>query len=396
MTRIVVTGGHLTPALATISQIRKLDSGVKAYFFGRKYAVEGDKAASFEFLEIKNLGIPFFEITTGRLQRRLTKRSLITLAKIIPGFLQSFLLLKKIKPDLVLTFGGYIAFPVAIAAQILKIPIVAHEQSPSLGVANRVIFKFAKLIGVSDQSLAKKLGNKKVVFTGPILREDIFKLKPASKDLARFLKKVGNSRQRPASSAKRGEQGERSSPKTAKLIYVTGGATGSRFLNQLAAKTTPKILKDYFVIHQTGNLLESVDFKRLTRLREKTPKTLAEKYFLTEFIDSADIGAVLFRADLVICRSGANTTAELAALAKVSIVIPLEWGKEQKEIAQRLERAGASVVLFQEDLTANIFFSAVKKIFANFTSFKKRAVKLQQEIPLNGAKIFSQKVLEFL
>ncbi len=374
MTKIVVTGGHLTPALATIAQIRKLDPGIKIYFFGRKYAVEGDKATSFEYLEVKKHGLPFFEITTGRLQRKLTKRTLVTLAKLLPGFIQAFFLLKKIKPNIVLTFGGYLALPVAIAAKFLNIPLVVHEQSPKLGLANKIIFKLANFAGVSSQTLAKELGNKKIFFTGPILREEIFKKKPVSKKLSEFLKKVGNSR----------------------LIVITGGTTGSRFLNQVIKKALPQILKDYFVIHQTGNLTESSDFKKLQKFQKNLLKSLKDKYFLTEFVKSEDIGAVLSRADLVICRSGANTTAELAALAKVAIVIPLEWGREQKEIAAGLEKSEAITVLSQDETTTSKILLAIEKIFANFESFTKKAFDLQKQIGFSGARVFAQKILELL
>ena len=370
--KIVITGGHLTPALAVISKLKKLAPKYQIYFFGRKFAVEGDKATSFEYLEIKNLAIPFFEITTGRLQRKLTTRTFATLAKILPGFVQSFFLLKKIKPELVLTFGGYLALPVAIAAKILGITVVAHEQSPNLGLANKIIFKFAALAGVSNRSLARKLSNKKIFFTGPLFREEIFEKQPSSKKLAQFLKKLGNKR----------------------LIYITGGATGSHFLNKTMALVLPQILKDNFVIHQTGNLGQSADFKKLEKKRKSLPKTLSEKYFLTEFVNSKDIGAVLNRADLVICRSGANTTSELGALAKVLIVIPLEWGKEQKEIAFQLEKLEAGLILPQENLTANKILAAISEIFGKFKNFKNNALNLEKEINSEGAEIFTRKILE--
>lgn len=371
MTRIVVTGGHLTPAMAIISQLRKIAPDTRIYFLGRKNAIEGDKAISFEYLEVKKADIPFFEIMTGRLQRKLTKKSLISLAKFPLGLAQSFFLLRKLQPDLLLTFGGYIALPVAIGAKFFQIPVVAHEQSPSLGLANKIIFKFASLKGVSSKSLADNFPDSKVIFTGPLFREEIFQTQPASQALDKFLRKVGNS----------------------KLIYITGGATGSHFINQIGEKLLPKILKDHFVIHQTGNLVKSADFAKLSELKKGLSQTLAEKYFLTEFVHSQDYGAVLNRADLVISRSGANTTAELASLGKVAIIVPLEWGKEQKEISHNLKEMGA-VLVIPEELVLKRLITAIKTIFANFPKFSKKAAALQRKTPRHGAAVFVKKILE--
>ena len=130
--------------------MKKLNPNINFYFFGRKFAVEGDKTnTSFEYQEIMESKIPFFEIPAGRIQRRLTKYTFSSLIKILPGFLKSFILLAKIRPRLVLTFGGYLALPVAVAAVLLRIPVVAHEQTPKLGLANEIIFKLARLKAVS-------------------------------------------------------------------------------------------------------------------------------------------------------------------------------------------------------------------------------------------------------
>lgn len=369
--KIVVTGGHLIPALAVIEQLAKLAPKTQFYFFGRRQAVEGDAADSFEFLEISNLGIPFFEIPAGRIQRRITKYTLLSLFKIFPGLLKSVMLLTRIKPDVILTFGGYVAIPVALAAILARIPVIAHEQTPKLGLANKIIFKFAKLKGIADVALFKKIGNNKSVFTGPLLREEIFNTKPKSANLREFLAKV--------------DQG--------KLIYITGGAVGSSFLNNLVATVIDKILKFAFVIHQTGNLTKSADFSRLSQLKAKLPKNLQDKYLPSEFVGAADAGAVFLRANLIICRSGANTTAELAALGKVAIVVPLEWGSEQKKIAANLAKTGAVIVL-RGVITGNTLLKAITTIFKKYEEFTQASTNLKNQTKLDGAQVFAQKILK--
>ena len=373
--KIVIAGGHLTPAMAVISQLKKVDHRIDFYFFGRKFAVEGDKTnTSFEYQEIRQARIPFFEIPSGRIQRRFTKYTFSSLIKTFPGLLKSLILLAKIRPRLVLTFGGYLSLPVAVAAVILRIPVVAHEQTPKLGLANEIIFRLARLKAVSDKTLAEKLQKTGVLFTGPLLRGDIFSKTAKSSQIAEFLEKTGN----------------------AKLIYITGGATGSHLLNQVLEVTIEKILKGSFVIHQTGNLANSGDFLKLKNIKRNLPKNLSEKYFLTEFIKSADSGAVLSRADLVISRSGANTTAELRALGKVAIIVPLEWGKEQKLIAENFCKTGAGLIISQNELTKERFLENINLIFKNFQKFGQSAQLLARKSKLDGTRLFAKDILKIV
>lgn len=140
--KIVITGGHLTPALAVMEKLR--EQGWQIVFFGRQHALEGDSSVSVEYQTITKLGISFISLTAGRLQRSFTRYTVFSFLKIPIGFIQSFYYLIKFKPTVILSFGGYVALPVALAGWMLKIPIVTHEQSVVPGLANKIIFKFAK------------------------------------------------------------------------------------------------------------------------------------------------------------------------------------------------------------------------------------------------------------
>src|SRR3989344_2278998 len=119
--KIAIIGGHLTPAL---SVIEKLPKEASVLYIGRKHAIEGDDAISLEYETITKKGIPFAILKTGRIQRNLTRHTLPSLAKIPYGLLQSIIILRKFHPDAVVGFGGYVSFPVVLAAKFLKIPIV--------------------------------------------------------------------------------------------------------------------------------------------------------------------------------------------------------------------------------------------------------------------------------
>ena len=138
--KIVVIGGHLSPAYSVIEELK----GEEVFYIGREHVFEGDKAVSLENEEIKTLNIPFFPIVTARLQRKFTRYTLSSFIKFPLGFTQALRILKPIKPDVVLGFGGYLSVPVIFAASICNIPVVIHEQTLEAGFANRLVAKIAK------------------------------------------------------------------------------------------------------------------------------------------------------------------------------------------------------------------------------------------------------------
>src|SRR3989344_6654527 len=166
--KIAITGGHLSPALSVIEKLSKEDV---VLFVGRKHVFEGDKGLSFEYKTITSLNIPFVELTTGRLQRKFTAHTLFSIVKIPYGLAQSFLILRKFKPDVVLGFGGYLSVPVVIAAHILRIPAIIHEQTQDAGLANRMLANYADRICISWETSAKYFPRGKTIFTGNPIRK---------------------------------------------------------------------------------------------------------------------------------------------------------------------------------------------------------------------------------
>lgn len=134
----------MTPAQAVIDVLQKKYPSWNIVWVGRKYAFEGTKTQSAEYTYIVRLGIPFVSLTTGRLQRKFSRYTIPSLLKIPIGIIQSILILKKYRPTLVLSFGGYIGLPVALAAYILRIPVLTHEQTHHIGMSNKIIGSIAK------------------------------------------------------------------------------------------------------------------------------------------------------------------------------------------------------------------------------------------------------------
>ncbi len=368
--RIVVTGGHLTPALAVIEELRK--QGWEIIFIGRKYALEGEKTLSVEYKTVNDLGIKFFSITTGRLQRSFTRYTLFSLTKIPLGVIQSFYWLIKFRPKVIVSFGSYVALPVALAGWLLRIPIITHEQSVVPGLATKIISRFAQKICISWPETEKYFFQEKVILTGNPIRPEIFKSAGA-----KLAHSWGVSSNLP-------------------LIYITGGSLGAHVINKAVGQILPELLKKYRLVHQCGDAKAFNDYENLQFMSSKLPSPLKERYFLAKYVESQDIGWILGSADLVICRAGANTVSELAALGKPAVLIPLPWAgqKEQMENAKLLEEAGTAVILPQERLAGESLFQTIDSLIKNIDHYKNNGQKAKSLIKSQAAQRLAEIVGE--
>jgi len=338
--KIVLVGGHLSPALAILEA---LSSGTKVLFIGRKYALEGDSALSLEYKTIVSLKIPFVALNTGRLQRKLTKYTIPSLVKLPFGVIKSFLTLIKFRPDVVVGFGGYVSIPVIFSAFLLRIPIIIHEQTMEAGFANRLISRLATKICISWDSSRKYFPKNKVVFTGnPIRKFSIFNFQFSIKN------------------------------KNLPTIYVTGGSSGSHFINILIEGCARQLLGTYNLIHQTGDAKEFGDFERLNILKNGFPNEFKDRYVLQKFIEPKMVGSILTNADLIVGRSGANTLTEIVYFEKPSLLIPLPFSQndEQLKNAKFLENIGLGKVLQQKELDSKKLFQEIVLMLQNIKNYK--------------------------
>lgn len=338
--KIVIAGGHLTPALAVIENLK----GNEVIYIGRKYALEGDRALSLEYQEITKLGIKFKSLVAGRLQRRFTIYTIPSLLKLPIGFIQSFIILKKEKPDVVVGFGGYVSLPVIISAAILRIPIIIHEQSLSAGLSNKIASVFVKKICISWETSKRFFPQNKTVLTGNPIRENVIKS---------------------------------SSPKNSSkpLLYITGGSLGSHAINLLVEASLQKLLKNFDVIHQTGDSHKFKDFERLEIMKKNRN---FKNYILRKFLTTDEIGNVLNASDLVVARAGMNTITELIYLNKPCFLIPLLQGFEQRQNANFMKKIGLAEIGLQDRLTPTIFYESIMsimKIKARYRTTRQLLVK---------------------
>lgn len=346
------TGGHVTPALSVVNTLRsmqdKLGCDPVFLYVGSKHGVEKDLAAE--------AGISFAGVQTGKLRRArrwyglINAKNIVDLGRVPVGIGQAFKEVMRFKPDVVLATGGYVAVPPVIAAGILGVPVLIHEQTVQIGLANRIASRFASKIALTFEGSVNQLPTserKKAIVTGNPVREILF-----SGDRDRAVERFGFSKD----------------GSILPVIYVTGGAQGARIINRAVEQELGSLLEVACVIHQCGRQPEGSeqDFDRLTNAVKQLPEKLKRRYFVTQFIRE-EIGDIYAITNLIVGRSGAGTVAEVCALGKPAIFIPLvpTGGDEQTKNAKRVVDAGGGVIIPQAELTGERLLKEITLLISN-------------------------------
>jgi UDP-N-acetylglucosamine--N-acetylmuramyl-(pentapeptide) pyrophosphoryl-undecaprenol N-acetylglucosamine transferase len=323
------TGGHTYPAITTIRATRDLLDGVGV---GLEVLYVGS-AGGLEARVAEQERLPFQAVSTGKLRRSTNPLRMISAAnlrdvgRLVRGLVEGRRVVRAFRPDVVLSTGGYVAVPVGLAARAVGVPLLVHEQTTRLGLANRLLMRRATAIALSSPSSVELLPagvRPRAVVTGNPIRAELL-----TGDARRGVEALGWA-------------GWDASLPT---IYVTGGAQGSVQVNRLLAAVLETLLPRANVVHQCGRS----SLAELLRRAEQLPAGLAGRYRVIEFVGS-ELPDVLALADVVVSRSGAGTLAELTALGKPSVLIPLvpTGGNEQQHNARYLQQAGAAYALLAD------------------------------------------------
>jgi UDP-N-acetylglucosamine--N-acetylmuramyl-(pentapeptide) pyrophosphoryl-undecaprenol N-acetylglucosamine transferase len=360
--KIVITGGHLTPALAVIEELEKKKNW-QIYFLGRQYASEAEKTPSMEAELLQDKPLTFIPLISGRVRRHWDRHTLFSYLKIPLGFFHALFWLGRIRPQVILSFGGYVSVPVVLAGWLMGIPILNHEQTAVYGLAGRFNSLFANQIAVSWEESKKHFPAQKVVFTGNPIRKKILTFDQEIWATLEFEKNLP-------------------------FVFVTGGNQGSHVINRVVGEEIKDLLKETNVFLQTGHLKKEGDFAWLEEIREKLPENWKKRFHLKKYLDEQEMGTLLNKADLVVSRSGANIITELAALGKPCLLIPLPFAfaDEQTENAQLLVKAGTAEILPQEQLTPLKLRKQIQLMIKNLGQYQKKAPYAKQLVKLDAAK----------
>lgn len=351
--KILITGAHFTPAVATIEELKRKD-GVEVVYVGRETTLEGDKTLSVESKVLPSLGVKFIPIIAGRLQRTFTVHTIPSLLKVPIGLLQALYIILSEKPDVILSFGGYVAVPVVIIGWLFSVPIIIHEQTFASGMANRICSVFADKIAVSFEMSTFK--GEKVILTGLPIRRDIIGISRGVSLIHRRLP----------------------------IILVMGGNQGSHIINLALEGCLRELLKMAVVYHQTGDS-KYRDFERLEQLEKSGGLgERGERYKVKKWIGK-EYGEILQEADLVISRAGVNTLTELAFLGKPALLIPIS-NSEQNKNAKFFEGLGLVKVLPQSKLSGETLMENVRLLLDNLNSLKEKSKEIKKVIIPDAAK----------
>ncbi|MCH5251562.1 MAG: undecaprenyldiphospho-muramoylpentapeptide beta-N-acetylglucosaminyltransferase [Lachnospiraceae bacterium] len=322
MKRIILTGGgtagHVTPNIALIPELQKRDYEI--HYIGSKTGIEKEL--------ISNFDIPYYGISSGKLRRYFDVKNFTDPVRILKGYAEADKLMKKIKPDVVFSKGGFVTVPVVKAAKRRHVPCVLHESDISPGLANRLCISSAAAICANFPETLENLPKEKAYLTGSPIRGELF-----SGNRLKGLDFCGFTANRP-------------------VILVIGGSLGSVRVNEAVREILPELLERYQIIHLCG--------------KDKVEESLkgTEGYVQYEYIQK-ELCDLLDAADIVISRAGANAICELLALHKPNILIPLSLEASRGDQilnAASFEKQGFSYVIREEELTSEKLLEAVRQV----------------------------------
>lgn len=336
--RIVLTGGisggHTFPLVAVARALRKkFPEGVKFLFIGSR--------GSFEVAAMEQEGISAKYVLTGKYRRYFSFQNIIDPFKVPIGIIQALWHLLIFMPDAVFSKGGSASVPVVLAAWLYRIPVLIHDSDAVAGQANRFLARFATRIAIAYPGAHKFFPADKVALTGNPIREELLQ-----GDRERFVKQVGLVSQKP-------------------IILVIGGSQGAQMLNEAILRILPNLLeKNVQVVHITG----SKHYETIVASVEAFGLKIGESGYVPKaFLSATELADAYRAATLIVSRAGAGSIAELAAMKKPSILIPLEGAanNEQRMNAYDVAQLGGALILEESNLGEHILFENIMDLLTN-------------------------------
>lgn len=323
MKRIILTGGgtagHVTPNMALVPTL--IDEGYDISYIGSYNGMEKKL--------IEDIGIPYYGISSGKLRRYFDIKNFSDPFRVIKGFFEAKTLLKKLKPDVVFSKGGFVTVPVVMAAKKLHIPVIIHESDMTPGLANKLSIPSASKVCCNFPETIKHLPEGKAVLTGSPIREELFQ-----GDRREGLRLCEFTENKP-------------------VLLIIGGSLGSVAINNAIRNNLDALLEKYQIIHLCGrNNLDQLLLEKKGYQQFEYVKKELKHYFAC--------------ADVVVSRAGANAICELLALRKPNILIPLGLDASRGDQilnAKSFEKQGYSYVIQEKDVTGDTLLNAVNTVF---------------------------------
>ncbi|GED66497.1 UDP-N-acetylglucosamine--N-acetylmuramyl-(pentapeptide) pyrophosphoryl-undecaprenol N-acetylglucosamine transferase 2 [Brevibacillus reuszeri] len=333
--RIAFTGGgsagHVTVNLALIPHF--IRAGWEVVYIGSLTGIERELVSGLT-------GVQYVGISSGKLRRYFDWKNITDPLRVTKGVWQAYRFLRKWKPQVIFSKGGFVSVPVVLGGWLNRQPVVIHESDLTPGLANRLATPFASKICVTFPETIAHLPEEKGVHVGAVVRED---LKQGNRDQGFTF--CGFTKKKP-------------------VLLVMGGSLGARRINEAVRSNLPKLLETYQIVHICGK--GQVD---------EQSKLAGYRQF--EYVQD-ELADLIAMADLVISRAGSNAIFEFLAMQKPMLLIPLSKAAsrgDQIVNARSFEKQGFCHVLEEEDLTNDAFTQAITSLRENCTAI---ATRMQQ------------------
>lgn len=342
MKKIILTGGgsagHVTPNVALISGLKK--AGYEIQYIGTKTGIEK------KIIQAQN--IKYHSISSGKLRRYFDIKNFLDPFKVLKGILDASIIIRKEKPNVVFSKGGFVSVPVVLAAYFNKVPVVSHESDMTPGLANKITAPYCACVCVTFPESLKSIKGDKTVLTGTPIRSEIIE---GSK--IKGLKFCNFENIKP-------------------MLLIIGGSLGSKVINENMRDCLDLLLKTFNVTHICGKGNIDEKLKNLSGYRQ------------FEYIE-AELPDVMNAADIVISRAGANVIFELLSLKKPALLIPLSKKSSRGDQilnAASFRKSGYSDILFEEDLTKEKLMKKIEELYENKSLFVKN---MENSLYINGS-----------
>ncbi len=325
MKRIILTGGgtagHVTPNIALMPALK--EKGYDIAYIGSYHGMEREM--------IEKIKVPYYGISSGKLRRYFDLKNFSDPFKVIKGYFEARSLMKKLKPDVVFSKGGFVTVPVVLAAKHKGIPVIIHESDMTPGLANKLSIPSASKVCCNFPETLKHLPEGKAVLTGSPIRKELFE-----GDKQKGLAFCHFNDSKP-------------------VLLIMGGSLGSVAINNAVRGQLDTLLESFQIAHLCGkgNLDASLESKK--------------GYAQFEFV-SDELRDLFACTDLMISRAGANAICEILALRKPNILIPLSAAASRGDQilnAASFEKQGYSYVIQEEDVTKESLLKAVMHVYEN-------------------------------
>jgi UDP-N-acetylglucosamine--N-acetylmuramyl-(pentapeptide) pyrophosphoryl-undecaprenol N-acetylglucosamine transferase len=353
--------------LSALEALRERDAELELLYVGSERGPEGALA--------REAGLEFKSIRTGKFRRygqgwwrdpAQLWANLKDAASFKIGVIQAFFIIRRFRPDVVLAKGGYVSLPVGIAAWCARVPLVIHETDLVMGLANRILARFATRVAVPRArhgASSTDASDPRWVETGQPLRKELF-----------------------SSSEHRFFAGDDDLP----VLLVVGGSQGARPLNRVVFQALPELLPQVRIIHLTGTADAAEAVERALVL----PAQYQARYVTHSFL-SDEYPSAIQTADIVLTRAG-GTLWEVAALGKCAIIVPLPHsaGDHQRANARAFQSSGAGIVIEQLDLDAERLVREVGELLKNPDRRREVGVRARELAHPDAAGRLAQVVME--